>query len=54
LFLPAIIPKCTHVIENPDNKRIAVFNIGIPHGFNTTIFIGGHTNPNNMDGDKLE
>jgi len=51
--LPEINAKCTHVIENPDNKSIAVFNIGTPKAFNPTILTGGQTAPNKIEGDKL-
>jgi len=54
LALPDIKEKCTQVIEKPDNNNKAVFNIGTPKGFKPTIFTGGHTAPNKIDGDKLE
>jgi len=41
-------------MEKPDNNRITVFNIGTPQGFKKTTFTGGHTDPMNIDGDKLE
>jgi hypothetical protein len=31
-----------------------VFNIGTPKAFKPVIFTGGHTAPNNTEGDKLE
>jgi hypothetical protein len=41
-------------MDKPDNNKIAVFNKGIPHGFNTIILTGGHIKPKNTEGDKLE
>jgi len=49
-----MIEKCTQVIDTPDNNKIAVFNIGTPHGFNTTILTGGQIIPRFIEGDKLE
>jgi hypothetical protein len=42
------------VIDKPDNNNNAVFNMGIPQGFKTTIFIGGQIIPKSIEGDKLE
>lgn len=52
--MPEIKPKCTHVIESPDNNNKAVFNIGTAHGFKTVILTGGHIKPNIIEGDRLE
>jgi len=41
-------------MEKPDNTNTAVFNIGTPHGLNTTILTGGQTEPKKTEGDKLE
>lgn len=38
----------------PDNKRIHVFNKGIPHGLNGSIPKGGQMEPISTLGAKLE
>lgn len=54
VLLPEIIAYWHQVIDAPDVNKITVFSNGTSQGLNTSIPIGGQTDPIWIDGDKLE
>src|SRR3954447_19498646 len=53
---PWISEWCAQVTVVPEHNRIIVLSSGKPHGFNTSMPLGGHTPPTDgtADGNKDE
>ena len=54
LLSPATIAWCDHVTVAPELSRITVFRKGISQALKGSIPIGGHTEPNSIEGAILE
>jgi len=51
---PLIKLWCVQVTVIPDDRRIIVFKRGTWMGLNTSMFIGGHSIPTSIFGDRLQ